>query len=96
MPGACVLWCFVGEHRECVKSGSADIPCDCALFGSLCRDFAHGELDVSGVGVGVVLGDGDGGALCSFNCHAAGRTRPPRELLSCGVVFGLGRFRRLI
>ena len=68
MPGTLVLWRLVSEHRERVKPGPADIPRDRALLGPLGRDFAHGELDRSDVGVGVVLGNGDGGALCSLDC----------------------------
>ena len=96
MAGACVLRCLVGEHRECVKSGSTDVSCDSALFASLGRDLAHRQLNGPDVGVGVVLGNGDGGALCSLNCHAAGRAWPPRQLLHGDIVLAFRRIRRRI
>lgn len=96
MPGTLVLRRLVSEHRERVEPRSTNVSRDSALFGSLRRDFAHRELDLSDVGVGVVLGDGDGGALCSLDCHAAGRARPPLQLLSFVIVLGLRRIRRSI
>ena len=96
MPSALVLWRLVSEHCERVKPGPADIPCDRAFLGPFGRDLAHRELDRSDVGVGVILGDGNGGALCSLNCHAAGRAWTPLQLLSCGIVLGLRRIRRSI